>query len=54
MRMELKNSGFNLETQLEEIQEVAKSYSPPEILKEMHKQNAEVGELVNKLGLSFN
>ncbi|MBQ7462531.1 MAG: DNA polymerase III subunit gamma/tau [Bacteroidaceae bacterium] len=53
MRTELRNVKFSLETKLEEIQEVVKSYSPPEMLKEMQKQNAEVGELVTKLGLSF-
>ncbi|MBO7120360.1 MAG: DNA polymerase III subunit gamma/tau [Bacteroidaceae bacterium] len=53
MKLELRNFDFRLETKLEEMQEVAKSYSPQEMLKEMQKQNADVGELVNKLGLTF-
>jgi hypothetical protein len=53
MRQELRNSEFRIETQLEEIQEVTKSYSPPEMLKMMQEQNAEVGELANQLQLSF-
>ena len=53
MRRELRNSYFRIETQLEEIQEVAKSYSPPEMLKMMQEQNAEVGELTNQLQLTF-
>ena len=54
MRQELRNHGFNLETVLEEMQEVAKSYSPSEMLKVMQGQNAEVGELTARLGLVFN
>lgn len=53
MRSELHNYEFNLETLLEEEQEVVKSYSTSELLKEMQKQNSEVGELVGKLQLSF-
>ena len=53
MRVELRNAKFNLLTQLEELQEVVKSYSPSEILGEMKKQNPEVGELVSKLQLTF-
>ena len=53
MRQDLHNSVFRLEVQLEEIQEVVKSYSAPEMLKMMKKQNADVGELVSKLGLAF-
>ena len=53
MRGELRNSRFSLETRLEELQEVIKSYSPQEMLKMMKKQNADVGDLVSKLGLTF-
>jgi len=53
MRTELRNSKFTLDTQLEELQEVVKSYSPSEMLGEMQKQNPEVGELVGRLGLTF-
>ena len=53
MRHELRNSSFNLEIKLEEMQEVLKSFSPKEMLAAMKKQNAEVGELVNKLQLVF-
>ena len=53
MRLSLHNHNFKLETRLEDVQEVAKSYSPSEMLKTMKKQNASVGELVNKLQLSF-
>ena len=53
MRQELHNFDFRLETQLEEMQEVVKSYSPQEMLVEIKKQNSEVGELVGKLQLSF-
>ena len=53
MRQALRNSEFRLLTKLEEIQEVVKSYSAPEMLKMMQEQNAEVGELVGKLGLTF-
>ncbi|MBR4129944.1 MAG: DNA polymerase III subunit gamma/tau [Bacteroidaceae bacterium] len=53
MRLSLKNHNFKLETRLEDVQEVAKSYSPSEMLKTMKKQNASVGELVTKLQLSF-
>ena len=53
MRQELRNREFRIETQLEEIQEVAKSYSPPKMLKMMQEQNAEVGELANQLQLTF-
>ena len=53
MRKELKNDSFLLETQLEEMQEVVKSYSPQEMLKVLKKQNADVGELVSKLQLTF-
>ena len=53
MRQELRNFDFRLDTQLEEIQEVVKSYSPQEMLKELKNQNADVGELVSKLSLSF-
>ena len=51
MRMSLRNYNFKLETQLEDVQEVAKSYNPSEMLKMMKKQNAGVGELVTKLQL---
>ena len=53
MRKELRNSDFRLETQLEELQEVMKSFSPQEMLKMLKKQNADVGELVSKLSLAF-
>lgn len=53
MRQELQNSNFRIETQLEEIQEVVKSYSPPEMLKMMQEQNVEVGELTKQLQLTF-
>ena len=53
MRTELRNAKFTLETQLEELQEVVKSYSPTEMLGEMQKQNPEVGELVGRLNLTF-
>ena len=53
MRQVLKNDDFRLETKLEEIQEVVKTYSAPEMLKMMQEQNAGVGELVGKLGLAF-
>ncbi len=53
MRPELHNFDFNIETQLEEMQEVVKSYSPQEMLVEIKKQNSEVDELVGKLQLSF-
>ena len=53
MRQELHNFDFRLETQLEEIQDVVKSYSPQEMLKELKKQNPDVGELVSQLSLSF-
>ena len=53
MRQELKNYEFSIVTQLEEIREVTKSYSAPEILKMMKEQNADVGELVSCLQLSF-
>ena len=53
MRRELRNSDFRIETKLEEIQEVVKSYNPKEMLKAMKKQNAEVGELVTKIQLAF-
>ncbi len=53
MRRELRNFGFTLDVELEEIQEVAKSCSPPEMLKMMQAQNADVGDLVGKLHLTF-
>ena len=53
MRQELKNYEFSIVTQLEEIRDVTKSYSAPEILKIMKEQNADVGELVSRLQLSF-
>ena len=53
MRKELHNFDFRMETQLEELQEVVKSYSPQEMLKMLKKQNATVGELVSQLGLTF-
>ncbi|MCR5851769.1 MAG: DNA polymerase III subunit gamma/tau [Bacteroidaceae bacterium] len=53
MRQELRNSEFRIETELEEIQEVAKSYSPSEMLKMMQEQNPEVGELTSQLQLTF-
>ena len=53
MRQELKNYEFSIVTQLEEIREVTKSYSAPEILKMMKEQNTDVGELVSRLQLSF-
>ena len=53
MRQELRNSEFRIETQLEKIQEVVKSYSSPEMFKMMQEQNDEVGELASKLQLSF-
>ena len=53
MRRELRNAEFRIETKLEELQEVAKSYNSTEMLKMMQKQNAGVGELVSKLELTF-
>ena len=53
IRPELRNFSFSLETQLEEIQEVVKSYNAPEMLKLMQEQNADIGELVNKFQLTF-
>ena len=53
IRPELRNFNFRLETQLEEIQEVVKSYNAPEMLKLMQEQNADIGELVNKFQLTF-
>lgn len=53
MRRELRNVEFRIEIKLEELQEVAKSFSPSEMLKMMQDQNADVGELVSKLELSF-
>jgi len=53
MRQALRNSQFRIETKLEEMQEVVKSYSAPEMLKMMQEQNASVGELVGQLGLAF-
>lgn len=53
MRQELRNSEFRIETELEEIQEVAKSFSPSEMLKMMQEQNPEVGELTSQLQLTF-
>ena len=53
MRRELLNAEFRIETRLEELQEVAKSYNSTEMLKMMQKQNAGVGELVSKLELTF-
>ena len=54
MRHALRNSEFRIETRLEEIQEVVKSYSAPEMLKMMQEQNSNVGELVSQLQLTFN
>ena len=53
MRRELQNVEFRIETKLEELQEVAKSFGPSEMLKMMKNQNADVDELVNKLDLTF-
>jgi len=53
MRQELRNLDFKLEVGLEEIQEVIKSYSPPEMLRLMQEQNADVRELVSNLQLTF-
>ena len=53
MRRELRNVEFRIETKLEELQEVAKSFGPSEMLKMMKNQNADVDELVNKLDLTF-
>ena len=53
MRRELRNDGFLLETQLEKEEEVAKSYSPQEMLKALKNQNTDVGDLVSKLHLTF-
>ena len=53
MRRELRNSTFTLKTQLEEMQEIIKSVNPSEMLREMNRQNPEVGELVNRLQLTF-
>lgn len=53
MRRELHNYEFRIETQLEDIQEVVKSYSPKEMLKVMQSQNAGVAELVSKLKLTY-
>ena len=53
MRQELRNFDFNLDIQLEEIQEVVKSYSPSEVLRMMQEQNPDVGDLVSKLQLKF-
>ena len=54
MRQALHNTDFRIETKLEEIQEVVKSYSAPEMLKMMQEQNANVGEMVSLLQLTFN
>ena len=35
------------------MQEVQKTYSAPEMLKMMQEQNADVGELVSQLKLTF-
>ena len=53
MRQTLHNNAFSMETKLEEIQEVVKSYSAPEMLKMMQEQNANVGEMVGSLQLTF-
>ena len=53
MRKVLRNSDFRLDIQLEEMQEVVKSYSPTELLKMMKKQNPEVDDLVKKLQLTY-
>lgn len=53
MRQALRNFDFHLETKLEDLQEIVKSYSAPEMLKMMKEQNADVGELVKKLQLGF-
>ena len=53
MRHTLHNSEFLMETKLEEMQEVAKSYSAPEMLKMMQEQNVNVGEMVSRLQLTF-
>jgi len=53
MRQKLRNSEFRIETKLEEMQEVVKSYSAPELLKMLQEQNPGVGELVGKLQLTF-
>ena len=53
MRHTLHNNTFSMETKLEEIQEVVKSYSAPEMLKMMQEQNANVGEMVGSLQLTF-
>ena len=53
MRQALRNSEFRIETKLEEMQDVVKAYSAPEMLKMMKEQNAGVGELVSQLGLAF-
>ena len=53
MRRELRNFDFNLEVRLEEMQEVVKSCSPEEKLRQFHQQNANVGELTEKLRLAF-
>ena len=53
MRPGLRNYEFRLETKLEEIQEVVKSYSSPEMLGLMQEQNPEVRALVEGLNLTF-
>ena len=53
MRRDLHNFEFRMEIQLEDIQEVVKSYNPSEMLKVLQSQNADVAELVGKLGLAF-
>lgn len=53
MRRELRNVEFRIETKLEELQVVAKTFSPSELLKMMKDQNADVSELVSKLELTY-
>ena len=53
MRQALRNDEFSIKIELEEMQEVQKTYSAPEMLKMMQEQNADVGELVSQLKLTF-
>ena len=53
MRQALRNDEFSIKIELEEMQEVQKTYSAPEMLKMMQEQNVDVGELVSQLKLTF-
>lgn len=53
MQRSLRNDDFRLETKLEELQEVVKSYSPAELLKVLKEQNTDVSDMVKELELVF-